>query len=259
MKRLGLARWWWLWPIGVIGIFLVILVLPEWLPRRRSGVPPASLLVGVGLLVGVVGAVLLAAGVSRLGAPRRAVVASAAGALCVVVAKFTFAPLGFYDANQDRVLYLPTEGFLGIGIVVTGLAVLALYAAVLRALYALLLPRAGEPVGSAVVVRAVVGVLVLAGIFALCAVAIGTPMAYVEFVLSSIAAGGVAVSLLFAISAFAIAFTSTAERAKAAGDVGAYTALFGLALGFLIVFHVLWIVYLLTLAAIWPLRTVAPK
>lgn len=259
MQRLGLARWWQLWPVAVIGAFMLLLVMPSWLPRERSGVPPAEVFVGVGLVVGVVGAFLLGAGAHRLGVPRTAVIASAAGALCVVVAKFTFAPLGFYDANQDRAFNLPAESFLGVAIVATGLAILALYAGALRFLYALLLARVGEPDGATLVVRGVAAALALAGVFVLGAVVIGTPFEYLEFVTSSIAAGGVALSLLFAVAAFAIAFTSTAARAKAAGDVGVYTALFGLSLAFLVVFHVLWIVYLLTLTAIWPLRTVAPK
>jgi hypothetical protein len=121
------------------------------------------------------------------------------------------------------------------------------------------LRRAGGGAAPTLVLRAVVGALGIAGLFALGSVVIGTPREYVEFVFSSIAAGGVAVSLVFAALAFGIAFGSAADRARAAGNVGLYTAVFGLSMAFLVVFHVLWIVYLLTLAAIWPLKTVAPK
>jgi hypothetical protein len=35
--------------------------------------------------------------------------------------------------------------------------------------------------------------------------------------------------------------------------------LFWLGLGFLALYHVLWIVYVLVLGSIWPLKTVVPK
>jgi hypothetical protein len=85
------------------------------------------------------------------------------------------------------------------------------------------------------------------------------PGFYLMFVLSSIAVAAVAAALIFASASFALAFSSSADAAKAAGDVGLYTAVFGLCLAFLVVFHVLWIVYLLALTAVWPLKTVAPK
>jgi hypothetical protein len=42
-------------------------------------------------------------------------------------------------------------------------------------------------------------------------------------------------------------------------DVGAIVSLFWLGLGFLALYHVLWVVYVLVLGSIWPLRTVTPK
>ena len=259
MRRIGFTRWWRLWPLGVIASVVAFAVSPRVLPQAREGTPPGAVIAGIGIVVGLVGSSLLAAGIHRLGAPRVTVLSAAAGAFCVGIAKFAFAPLGFYDANQGRSLNLPVEGFLGFAIIATGLAVLALYAAGLRVLYGVLLPRAGTRPSAATTIHAILGVLGLAGVFVLGAMVIGTPGEYVEFVFASIAAGGVAISLLFAISAFGLAFGSAAERARKASDVGLYTAVFGLSLAFLVVFHVLWIVYMLALAAIWPLKTVAPK
>ncbi len=42
-------------------------------------------------------------------------------------------------------------------------------------------------------------------------------------------------------------------------DYGTIVTVFWLGLGFLALFHVLWIVYVLVLGSIWPFKTVVPK
>ena len=49
------------------------------------------------------------------------------------------------------------------------------------------------------------------------------------------------------------------RRPELVADIGAVVTLFWLGLGFLALYHVLWIVYVLVLGSIWPLRTVTPK
>jgi hypothetical protein len=72
---------------------------------------------------------------------------------------------------------------------------------------------------------------------------------------------GVVVAAALAIAATLIgsAFRALERRPQVVAEVGAIVSLFWLGLGFLALYHVLWIVYVLVLGSIWPLRTVTPK
>lgn len=63
-----------------------------------------------------------------------------------------------------------------------------------------------------------------------------------------------AVMLAAAITAAAGAFQLASERAVLIRDASVLTALFWLGLALLAVYHVLWVVYILTLLAMWPVK-----
>jgi hypothetical protein len=63
-----------------------------------------------------------------------------------------------------------------------------------------------------------------------------------------------AVLLAAAITAAAGAFRLASERAVLIRDASALTTLFWLGLALLAVYHVLWVVYILTLVALWPVK-----
>jgi Na+/glutamate symporter len=77
--------------------------------------------------------------------------------------------------------------------------------------------------------------------------------------MTGLEASGIAVALFVATTLVALAFKDTAKRARAVGTVSMYVTVAWVAVAFVIVFHVLWIVFLLAVVAIWPLRTVTPK
>jgi hypothetical protein len=260
MGRLGLRSWYRVWPtiVVLLGAALV-LAQGRVLPRQPGSVPSAWLLGVTGVLLGGVSALLLATGVRRLGLPARSAVAAGAGIACVAVVKFTFGPLGFYDAARERTFTVPVEGFVFLAIASGGLATLLLYVAALRLLFASFVRRAGGPDVRRTVSTIVSGAILIAGLAIVAVFVVAIPGFYLRLVLTSVAAGMVAAALLFAIASFAVAFSSSADAARAAGDVGMYTSVFGLCLAFLVVFHVLWIVYMLVLTAVWPLKTVTPK
>ena len=88
---------------------------------------------------------------------------------------------------------------------------------------------------------------------------LAAPGQYLEFVFSSGAGVLMMVALLVAATSIALAFRAAGQGPPTVTDVGAVVSLFWLGLGFLALYHVLWIVYVLVLGSIWPLRTVTPK
>jgi hypothetical protein len=88
---------------------------------------------------------------------------------------------------------------------------------------------------------------------------LGGAASYLSFIAASSAAVGVALALGLAMVLITTAFAATGIEFKTPGEISTYVSLFALALAFLVVFQVLWIVFMLVLASIWPLRTVTPK
>jgi len=77
---------------------------------------------------------------------------------------------------------------------------------------------------------------------------------YIRDVLSSGTGVLAAVMLAAAITAAAGAFQLASARAVLIRDASALTALFWLGLALLAVYHILWVVYILTLVAMWPVK-----
>jgi hypothetical protein len=69
----------------------------------------------------------------------------------------------------------------------------------------------------------------------------------------------VAVSVAVAATLAGAMFANAADRAKAVGDAAVLVNLFWVGLAFLALYHVLWVVYILALTTIWPLKVVTPK
>lgn len=82
---------------------------------------------------------------------------------------------------------------------------------------------------------------------------------YLGFVLSSGVSLLVAGALAAAVVLASLAFRDTAQRAALLGDAALLVSLFWVALAFLALYHVLWVVYVLVLTTMWPLRVITPK
>jgi hypothetical protein len=82
---------------------------------------------------------------------------------------------------------------------------------------------------------------------------------YLDFVFSSSLSLMIAVILACATALAAVAFNSAADRARLVGDATVFVSFFWVGLYFLALYHVLWVVYVLVLTAIWPLKVVTPK
>ena len=109
------------------------------------------------------------------------------------------------------------------------------------------------------IVGLVLGLLAVSGVGILVLVILNAPRQYLEFVFSSGAGLIVAAALAVAATLIGSAFRTLGRHPRVLADVGTVVTLFWLGLGFLALYHVLWIVYVLVLGSIWPLKTVVPK
>ena len=256
---------------GALSLAVVIVV-----PRTVSSsgnVPPVGMLLTTATIVGVICAALLFWGLrSDLGLPATAAVYAAAFNVLVIVVKLGLAPHGFYEVNQSRDL----DGLFsidnGLMAVLAAATVFVLYVAVYLVLYryfrakvAHLAPK--DPVPRFVSGRRlVIGVVVLTflliasgGALLLLLAPIAAGFDYLDFVFSSSLSLMIAVLLACATALAAAAFNSTADRARLVGDASVFMSFFWVGLYFLALYHALWVVYVLVLTSIWPLKVVTPK
>jgi hypothetical protein len=241
-------------------------------PQTGGDAPPLASLALIGTVVaGVTTAALYAIVRWDLRLPGRTATALAIAFALIGLVKFVLAPFGLYEVNALRALddYISTVGDLG-GTVITAATVFGLYALGYTIAY-----RVGRPAdrgrrrvrggdGRRIRARTILAILLVAGLLAVSGLwlvvllLVNTPRQYLEFVFSSGAGVLMAIALAAAATLIGSVFRAVGRRPDLVADVGSVVALFWLGLGFLALYHVLWIVYVLVLASIWPLRTVVP-
>jgi hypothetical protein len=262
------------WPKALLG-FGGAAAVAQFLPRSGSHsavVPPAGTLLLCAALIGLLTTSALWA-VLRLDLrlPASVAVYAVLFNLLVVAVKFGLAPHGLYEVNR-RVEF--DSGFEagGIGFQLAAAGVFVLYATALWLVYRIARGRleGGPATGRAplpsrrwgvaglvlVVLTAITGggiAIVLPLLF------FGAGVSYLSYVFSSGVALLIALALGLATTLAGLAFRDAQRQAAALGDASVLVGFFWVALAFLALYHVLWVVYVLTLTATWPLRTVTAK
>jgi hypothetical protein len=257
-----------LWVKVLIGFGLAFLVARTLPSQAGDGdTPPVGFLLLTAALVTLFTTVALWLGIRRnlrLGM-KVAVYAVAFNALIVVV-KFGLAPYGLYEVNQrvDLTEFFPVSD--AIGAFWTATLVFFLYLGGYYAVYRLARARIaglGEGRGPRGLVLGLVGgayALAGAGIVLLIVFGLGRLGGeYVQFALASSVSVLIAVALAVAGSLAALAFRDASQQAEIVGDAALLVSFFWLGLAFLALYHVLWVVYILAVTAVWPLKVVVPK
>jgi hypothetical protein len=254
---------------GALSAGVVLLV-----PRTVSGsgdVPPVRMLIETAVIVSVICSLALYWGIrSDLGLPVKVALYAVVFNTLVIVVKLAIAPHGFYDVNQTHNL---TSGFEiddSFAAAAGAALIFALYAIVYIALYRFFrrriahiavgdpVPRIPRGVAIALVVLVLLGIGSGGAILVLLLPLFGG-LDYLDFVFSSGVSLLVALALAAATALAALAFDATSKRAHAVGDATLYMSFFWVGLYFLALYHVLWVVYVLVLTSIWPLKVVTPK
>jgi hypothetical protein len=218
----------------------------------------------VGLAVLALTALLLFVGLRRI-LPKTGVFLAAAfgyNALLIIV-KFGFSPAILY-ASQP----FSTAGFLDVNSPLTypGLAFVTalLYGIAFFALYAIFRLGLQRRLGVKVaferrLVQLIVVMFMLAVVGGVTMVGL---LGFVEYSLSifstSVLGGLIALALLGAVILCSVAFKEATDQAVMLRDVSLLSTFAWIGLAFIAAYHILWLVFLLTLISLWPLRTFTP-
>jgi hypothetical protein len=247
-------------------------------PRLFAG--PARPEFGVFLISGLV-VIVMTAGlfgfIDRLGMGfGRTVLVLAAGYNALIAAvKLGLAPAALYRANDEQAFDASMADPNGLYFyLLAGFGVLLLYALVFAAMYAVFrrrfrrLPPSSEspPVrtkrlsGWMIVVIVVACVALAASILWVVPVLyVGLPtLSYLAYVFSAFGAAIALALVLAAILAYRT-FDEVEKRAVRLGDATLLAGFFWLGLALILLYHVMWMVLLLTLVSIWPFQTYTPK
>jgi hypothetical protein len=256
---------------GALSIAVVTLVPHS--VASGADVPPAGMLLVTATIVGIVCAVLLFWGLhSDLGLPAKTAVYAVVFNVLVVLVKLGLAPRGFYEVNQVRTIDSTFSIDNGLMATLAAGVVFFLYLGVYVILYRFFRARIEhlaptDPVprlpGGRKIVTGVIVLTVLlvasGGALLLVLIPLTAGVEYLDFVFSSSLSVLIAVILACATALAALAFSSASDRARLVGDASLFMSFFWVGLSFLALYHVLWVVYVLVLTAIWPLKVVTPK
>ena len=246
--------------------FALALLAVYFLPGDgNSETPPTDTLLLVAVTIAFVTTVAIWLGLRfDLGFPTAVIVYTIGWNVLVVLAKFAFGPRGFYEVNQEvdiEVLLVSLEDPLGA--VLGGALIFALYAGVYALIYFGF--RGGVSKTPIVVGSLIVGAILLSaasGAFVLLLIPLFLAEGgfdYLHYVFTSSVSLVVGLMLAGAVTLAMLAFRSAAQQARVVGDAAILVSLFWVGLAFLAVYQALWVVYILVLTSIWPLKTVTPK
>jgi hypothetical protein len=237
--------------VGVAALEAVVHVHDGSGPR-----PPSSLFVAAGLLVSVTSMITVTLAARATGATARAAITLGGAFAAIAIGRFTFGPIAFFRDVASREISDPfglgNDGTvwaiaLAVGVLYVGVVVLI---AALRRPAGTRTPRTGAGVS---LIAAGIGAMVLG------AIVTAAPLNYVQAALTGVGATSLAVVLLVAAGLVAASFSDAARQARAVGTTSVYVSMLWVAVAFILVFQVLWVVFLLAILALWPLRTVTPK
>lgn len=260
-RPVALSRASWLTLGAATAIALVAIAA---FPRSDGDSPSLAALALSGAIVAAATAGALYAIVRRdLGVPSRVAMSFAFAFGLVAIVKFVLAPRGLYEVNAVRPLQ-EVVGTVGdpLGAALTAASVFGLYALAYALVYRVARRRSiarGLSRGTVLVGGLVLGAFVVTGLVVVAFFLLLAPIEYVSFVLGSGAGLAVLAALAGAAALLGTVFRTLGGRPELVVQVGSIVTLFWLGLGFLALYHVLWIVYVLVLGSIWPLRTVVPK
>jgi cobalamin synthase len=88
---------------------------------------------------------------------------------------------------------------------------------------------------------------------------VGLPTLYYLLYIFTAFGAAIMLALLLASVLAYKSFDEVEKRAVRLGDATLLASFFWLGLALIVLYHVMWVVFLLTLVSIWPLRTYTPK
>jgi hypothetical protein len=256
---------------GAAALSIAVVALVPHTVSGSGGVPPVRMLLVTGTLVGLICAAALFWGIrSDLKLPTKVAIYAVGFNVLVIVVKLVLAPHGYYQVNQLKDLDTPIDN--SFAAVLAAVFVFLLYLAAYVVLYRLFRGRIHHLAGTDPVPRwfgsrrFVIGVVVAVllvvgsgGALLIVLLPFFGGLEYLDFIFTSTVSGLIALALAGATSLAALAFDASSQRARVVGDATLFMSFFWVGLYFLALYHVLWVVYVLVLTSIWPLKVVTTK
>jgi hypothetical protein len=237
--------------VGGIGLEVIVRV------QDASGTtPPTSMFTAAAVLISLISTIAVSLAARSSGIAMRASIALGGAFGAIAIAKFALGPVTFFHGTAGTEFQDPFAiGDRGMMWAIA-FAVGLLYIGVVMLLARWQRPRV------AAVPRLRTGVVLVAlaiGVMVIGAFITTAPAGYLGFALTGVGATALAVALVVAATLIALAFRDTAKQAQVVGTASVYLTVVWVAVAFLLVFQILWVVFLLAVVTIWPLRTVTPK
>lgn len=272
------ARFWARVAVVTVLALATVLVVPHLAgPGHPSGglakgAPPVGVLLATSVIISLLTTGALYLAMRRdLKLPVAVALYAVAYESLVVAVKFGLGPYGLYEVNRRAPLSVWGGNGVGVlGALLIAAAVFVLYFAVYGSLYiwvrrnvrhrrpeARLTPKM-RAMGTTFGVVLPVLVLGAGGWMAVVAL-FSLPAQYLSLLFSSGVAGLTALALAAATVLAGMVFRSTADQVGALGTANLLVNVFLVGLVFLVLLHVLWVVYVAVLTSLWPLNTVVPK
>lgn len=274
--------------IGIkLVLFFLLSILAIWfIPKLDPSIdgPGSITVLGVGLVMTLFTAGVIYFGVNTsLNLPKKFLLFTFLYNALIVVVKFTISPLSVYQTNQfEAFSFRINENPLVLAVIAA--VIFLLYFIVFSGIYLYFkrkvkksIPQDAIPVVPVEKTRGhkflvTWGIILLVGIIIIVSggsvffyplflsVFLSTfSLEYLSFVFSTIFGVLTALALLGAIYFVRGAFSSAADQAIVMRDITILASFFWVGASFLFIYHALWVVYLLILTALWPLRVVIPK
>ncbi len=227
-----------------------------------AAVPSLAILLVTGVAVGLLTTGALYFGLTHdLGLPQTVALYAVGYNALVVLVKLVLSPRGLYEVSEEGDYEAFVDPSTAGGALLVGASVFVLYALALYVIYRVCRRRLG------VMPTSWKRVLIVAALAAALLVATGGlplilafgGLEYVGYVLESGVSLLVALALAGAVSLAGVAFRESAVRASLLGDATLLLNVFWVGLAFLALYHALWVVYVLVLTTIWPLKVITPK
>lgn len=262
--------------LGIAGLisFVAIWFIPhldnDLFPSHTA--PGGLTMIGVSLVVTLLTAFALHTGINtKESVPQKFVAFALLYNVLFVVARLSLEPLALYQSNVTHLFDFPVNdpSFL---IMFAGLS-FVIYLIIFGILYHFFSRYAHRKIDSSkqllsykkmlyIGLACVAGLIILAStttIFVMPFLYSLLASEFVYFMCTTVYGILGALAIIASLFFLGAAMKSVADQAIAVRDMAILSSFFWIAATFLLMYHALWVVYLITITTIWPLRVVIPK
>jgi hypothetical protein len=239
----------------------------------QSAGPGAITVLGIGIVFVLLTWMVFKTFASTNNLPKSFVIAGIIYSAFIILAKFVLGPLSFYVANQTSRFQ---SGFYDnpISLILIATGVFSLYFFVFFGIYKFYKKSVensilkGQKAGWKWKYLVFIGLILLAGIiflsggsFVVLFLLLGPLMeiGYLGNIFSTWLGFLISLAVMGAILFVRVAFKDAAKQSAVVRNASIITSFFWLGTSLLFLYHALWVVYMITLVAVWPLKTFTSK